>query len=156
MVVGVTEPAIRARLRAAMLEAMLPTWAPNAACAERAPNNAPWGPAFDDDVSHRPDGNYDWPAGVRHAINVCRTCPVRLECLRYAVESERREEQAYWAAELEQVRDGRLYGVYGGVPGRIRERFRHEVDPASACDEWFVKEYGAEDRRGQSSLRESG
>jgi hypothetical protein len=127
-----------------MLAAMLPEWAPNAACAEKAPNNAPWAPMFDDDVAHRPDADYTWPAGVSHAINVCRTCPVRLECLTYAVESERRQEAQYWAAELQTVRDGRLYGVFGGVAEPLTYPARNTADPVSACDEWFTAQYGVD------------
>lgn len=131
----------RSRLRMTILAAMLPDWAPRAACAENAPNNAPWEPMFMDEVSHRSDGDYAWPAKVRHAIRVCRTCPVRPECLVYAIESEKREEMAYWAAELEDITPAHRYGVYGGVPGRIRERYRDHPDPVAACDEWFRQRY---------------
>lgn len=136
-----TDAAIAARIHAAFLDAMLPAWAGHGSCAEKAPNRAPWSPMFADDVSHRPRGDYDWPSHVIHAMNTCAGCPVRTECLAYALASETREEQTYWASDLEDVSDGRRFGVYGGVPGRIRERYRDHYDPFGACDAWFHDRY---------------
>ena len=136
-----TEPMIAARIHQAFLASKLPDWAPRGACAELAPNSAPWGPMFCDDVAYRPSADYDWGAHVTHAMNICASCPVRAECLAYAIASEHREEQAYWAAELEDLSDGRRYGVYGGVPGRIRERFRASPDPFRACNDWFMARF---------------
>ena len=123
---------------------MLPSWAPKAACAEKAPNRAPWAPMFADEVAHRPNMDYTWGTHVLHAMNTCAACPVRTECLEYAIDSERRMEQVYWASELEMTTDGSRYGVYGGVPGRIRERYRDHPDPFEECDRWFMAQYPAE------------
>jgi hypothetical protein len=120
---------------------MLPSFGPRAACAEKGPNRAPWEPMFEDDVSQRPDGNYSWPAGVKEAMSVCAGCPVRLECLRWAFDVEKRESRDWWTSEL--IVNNRRYGVLGGTPGRIRERFADEPDPIAACDEWF-QNYAAE------------
>lgn len=134
------DPRMRVRIRIERLQQMLPAWAKRAACAELEPNHAPLGTMFTDDVAYRRDGDYSWPDGVRHAMAVCATCPVRMECLRYAYESERREHIEWWGGEL--IDERRRYGVYGGVPGRIRERFADEADPIAACDAWFTERFG--------------
>ena len=138
-----TDPAFVARLRGIALGAMLPDWAPMAACAEKAPNQHPWEVMFaDDGIGRRSDGRYAWPPKVLHAIGVCRTCPVRPACLRYALEAERHEEQDYWAADLTVTTDGVRSGIYGGVPGVIRTERRDAPDPFVACDAWFQEHFG--------------
>lgn len=120
--------------RAAKLAQMLPTWAPRAACAEKGANQAPYGPFFDDEVAQRPDpDSYRWPANVTKALRLCATCPVRPQCLNYVFESEKREATEWWKGEL--VPQNRRFGIYGGVPGRIREFYR-EPD---GCDAWFKR-----------------
>lgn len=52
-------------------------------------------------------------AGLRAAVAVCETCPVRDECLRYALET------------------GEEQGVWGGVSGRARKAMRRNTKAAS-------------------------
>jgi hypothetical protein len=133
----VTDPRFSARAKEAFLEKMLPSFGPRGACAELAPNRAPWGPAFEDDVAFRPDGEYAWPKGVREAMKVCAGCPVRRECLAWAFDVEKRESQDWWTSEL--IQNNRRYGVLGMTPGRIRERFQDADDPIAACEEWALE-----------------
>lgn len=120
--------------RAAKLAQMLPTWASRAACAELAPNQAPFGPFFDDEVAQRPDPDtYKWPANVTKALRLCAGCPVRRECLDYVFESEKREATEWWKGEL--VPQNRRFGVFGGIPGRIREFYREP----QGCEAWFKR-----------------
>jgi hypothetical protein len=132
----VSHPRIAARAALAYLDSKLPDFAPRGACAGLAPNRAPWSPMFEDDVAFRKDGDYEWPKGVREAMQVCASCPVRRECLAWAFDVEKRESRDWWTSEL--IVNNRRYGVLGGTPGRIRERFQDDPDPIAACDEWFV------------------
>ena len=135
----------RTRARHAMLDQLLPDWAPLGACSEQAPNRAPFAPMFDDDLAYQPKGPdaYSWPAGVLQAMKLCAGCPVRQQCLNYAFEVEKRESRDWWTNEL--VQNDRRFGILGGIPGRVREWFADEPNPEAACDEWFTK-YAARKR----------
>lgn len=122
--------------RAAKLAQMLPTWAPKAACAELAPNQAPYGPMFDDEVAQKSDpDSYRWPANVTKAMRLCAGCPVRTECLNYVFDAEKREATEWWKGEL--VPQNRRFGVFGGVPGRIREHY----GTVEGCEAWFQRHF---------------
>lgn len=70
-----------------------PDWYDQAACAGKGPD------AF------FPDGRrYDEQSTA--AIAVCRTCPVRLDCLQHA------------------LNEGEDYGVWGGIDERVRHTYR--------------------------------
>src|SRR4051794_13838643 len=103
---------------AAMLQQMLPVWAKRAACAGKAPNQAPWAPMFRDEVAAHKDDSYSWPAETIRAMQTCAGCPVRTECLAYGFKGT--------------PTTGRHFGVYGGVPGRIRES--RATDPCPTCN----------------------
>lgn len=129
---------------------MLPAWTKRAACAELAPNRAPWGDAFDDDLAYKADPTeYEWPAGVLRAMKVCSTCPVRPECLDYAYAMEAHVDKAYWAAETTSKEDRRRYGVYAGIPGRIREHYPDPQDAATWSAGYAVERGWTLERKGK-------
>ena len=89
---------------------------------------------FLDDVAQRPDPDtYQWPAGTLTAMKTCAGCPVRRQCLDYCFASELREATEWWQHEL--VPQNRRFGVYGGIPGRIREAYSNAED----CEAWFQR-----------------
>lgn len=45
----------------------------------------------------------------RHAKALCRRCPVRIDCLEHA------------------IRDGELFGIWGGESERVRRRIRYRL-----------------------------
>jgi hypothetical protein len=135
-------PSYRASVRRAFDDALFPEWTAQAECARLKVMSGTGGEVHDDfftdDVKQRPRGDYDeWPSRTVSAMRICSTCPVRSECLEYALEGEQRMEKAFWLSEPELVTDDRRFGVYGGVPGRVRERFARLPNAAARCDEWF-------------------
>jgi hypothetical protein len=121
---------------------------------------------FKDEVTTRPGVEYRWPADVLEALKVCARCPVRQKCLAYAYEIERHivdeggsglethdTEQALHAVWEE---DDRRFGVYGGAPGAMRERFAHEPNRLERLEAWFValarsRNWQVEDRQEEVS-----
>jgi hypothetical protein len=124
-----TDPAFRSRLRKTLDERLMPEWTAEAACrsAELPGGNGPnrpgvvWDDAFKDELPLRPDpDDYAWPVGVRDFMRTCSACPVRSDCLEYAFTI---------------TEDRRQFGVYGGVPGRIREDVG--FDPCGDCTDGY-------------------
>jgi hypothetical protein len=73
---------------------------------------------FRDEVAAHKDDSYSWPAETIRAMQTCAGCPVRTECLAYGFKGT--------------PTTGRHFGVYGGVPGRIRES--RATDPCPTCN----------------------
>lgn len=120
----------------------LPEWTADAACrSDSIGGSGPqiagttWSWMFLDDVASRPDGREYWPDKVMQAMRVCAGCPVRRECLEYAYESEKGVNDTWWSGEPVE-RDTRS-GVFGGVPGRIREQHGPHPDRIQRSTEWF-------------------
>lgn len=89
---------------------------------------------FRDDVSSA--DVLTFPEPLLRRMATCRDCPVRRECLEAAYTQE-----VHWEGEntlrpfVEE--DGTRYGIWGGIPGPIRERFASNPDRFEACEEWF-------------------
>jgi transcription factor WhiB len=118
-------PEHRARQRAALDDAMFPAWTGRAKCAEVKVRSGTGGQIHDDyfkdELSTKKADAGEWPTKVVTAMRLCSTCPVRVECLRWAMDQETRFSQRWKTGEL--VEQDRRFGVYGGVPGRVRERY---------------------------------
>ena len=117
-------PVWRAAVRRSLDDAVFPDWTAQAKCAEVKVRSGTGGQVHDDffkdELSTRKADAGEWPSKVVNAMRLCASCPVRRECLAYAVESEVRLSQEWRTGEVVAV--DRRFGVYGGVPGRIRER----------------------------------
>lgn len=119
----------------------MPDWAAEAPCAQTPVNY--W---FHDDVSaaapfptevyeHRAfneQGRYEVVAGMK----LCGTCPFQVACLERAFALERRDRQEL--ADEHMAEADRRYGVYGGIPGRIRERYARDPDRITKCLNWYL------------------
>lgn len=114
------------RLRESLETRLFPAWTGNAACRNEAHPGVVNGAFFADDLAQLPETEeYVWPSAVLGAMRTCAGCPVRRECLVYAYESE-------------DAGDGRAYGVYGGLPGRQRERLGAYEDRITRSEGWFA------------------
>lgn len=103
--------------RASINRERFPDWTVDAACRDPALPGRLYRAAFADDVAQEQEAeDYQWPVKVRDAIERCSTCPVKAQCLEYSIRA---------------VPTTRHYGVYGGVPGRIREHFA--TKPCPTC-----------------------
>ncbi len=140
------DPRLRSRLRRTLEEKWLPKWASSGLCAGR--DTADW---FADDVADSP--NPTFPSRVSRSMKTCHACPVRRPCLEYAFEMERSVDvQRWWSGEP--VEERRRFGVYGGVPGRIREHLADDPDRIEKCEEWLEAEAVA--RRWPTALPPNG
>lgn len=107
----------------------LPDWGPEAACAGKDVDDF-----FVDDVAQ----DAPFPSTVYSAMKVCSTCPFQRQCLQWAYQRELMDR-----GELSKTPDserqpwGRRFGIFGGCPGRVRERMAKEDDPIGACMNWF-------------------
>jgi WhiB family redox-sensing transcriptional regulator len=79
-----------------------PEWTKNARCAS---------PAYDPDDWFPQQGTPDYLEKKERALAVCRRCPVRLQCLRHALDTE----DVIWGIRGAQTQHGR---------SRIRTRLR--------------------------------
>jgi hypothetical protein len=130
-----TDPRFRPRLRAGL--DLFEDWSADAACRRYSSPGAPWSWMFADEVAERPEGTeYEFPDKVLQAMQVCAGCPVRQECAEWAYEFEKGVDQAWWSGEL--VEQDRRFGIFGGLPGRMRERFAAREDRIAAGEEWFT------------------
>lgn len=129
-----TEPNYRARLVQNLYGAHQPSWMERAACSESTTKGAE--SYFDDEVK---DGAEHFPDTTYPAMETCRDCPVRRPCLEQAYEYEWHLQAIKGTAPVryEWVEDGARFGIWGGVPGRIRERFAADPDRLDRCEEWF-------------------
>jgi transcription factor WhiB len=112
---------------------MLPAWTADAACKKRRGAGTLDDRFFHDDVAWPEDtdiDNYPWPAVVVEAMRKCGTCPVRAKCLEYAFQEEMTEPERWWTSK--RVEAKRRFGVFGGVPGRIREQLGTQA--CSVCE----------------------
>jgi hypothetical protein len=116
------------------LNAFMPAWGTRAACAQFSRRGAPWSWMYSEDLAESPD--YTWPDHAVFAMKVCAGCPVRNECLEYAYEMEHQQSTLWWSGEP--VESDRRFGVFGGLPGRMRERFAHSDDRIARSQEWFA------------------
>lgn len=87
---------------------------------------------------------YKHPADVLRAMEVCAKCPVRDLCLAEAFKAEIHEVDQGEAGiapghdtPVRHVEDDRRFGIYGGIPGRMRERFAPYPDRLERAAAWF-------------------
>lgn len=139
-----------ARRRQAFMERM-PDWTAQAACRDKTTiEGEPWEAAFSDaDLTQKPSGEYRWPASTLEVMVVCATCPVQRPCLEYGFSIEEPILLGVMLADDETYeRTGKPYkdewltpmptGVYGGIPGPMRERFRRLPDRLERAGAWFA------------------
>lgn len=151
------DPAFRNGLRAAY-DIRLPQWTDQAACRSASLPDTPHPsnrartmsqqPGMPSDVHFLDDltaikniENYDWPATVIDAMRVCGECPVRQPCLAYAFDIEQTtpDYAASWASTFEQQELPMRFGIYGGAPGPVRERFAPMADRLGQVAAWFAR-----------------
>jgi hypothetical protein len=79
---------------------------------------------------------HQFPGPLTDTMEICAACPVRRECLAeaYAQEVHIAEDRKH---QPRLVEDGTRFGVWGGIPGRIRTRFASSPDRLDACEAWF-------------------
>ena len=109
-----------------LFQVHLPYWGPQAPCAGR--DTDMW---FTDDVAV---GN-DFPDTALMAMRICSTCPLRVDCLTWAFDREQLDRSSMADADREEA--DRRFGIFGGIPGRIRERYANEQDRIAKCFAWF-------------------
>lgn len=109
-----------------LLRQQLPDWGGDAPCAMRDTDR--W---FTDDVA----SNKDLPGTAYSAIKVCYTCPYRRECLQWAFDQEQLDRSSL--ADVDREESDRRYGIFGGIPGRIRERYADTPDRIAQCVAWL-------------------
>lgn len=132
----------RDALRASLTRERMPDWTALARCREfTTRGRAVWTQAFRDEVAARPEpDDYEWPQGVTTwGMKECAQCPVRRRCLEYAFDRERMmpSDKNPWFWVPSEGQQMRRFGIFGGVPGRIREHFAEASDPVEASDAWF-------------------
>lgn len=107
-------------------------WTRKAACAGKDTEAF-----FRDEVS---DGTkLVFPETVYRAMKTCYSCPVRRECLEDAYATERHEEPIPGTApqRMRIVEDQDRYGIRGGVPGQIRQRYAGHPSRLDANERWY-------------------
>lgn len=125
---GHMDAAMRAQVRKALDDDWMPDWTRDARCRSAklkggiGPNTPgqPHPDAFMDDVADTEDLRLPESSVLDFMRDACLPCPVRRQCLSYAYNEVDRK---------------RASGVFGGVPGRIRDR-----DPIEAANAWFLRE----------------
>lgn len=130
------DPRFTDRLREALQSSELfDDWTAEAACRRFSLPGRHWEAPFKDDVAEkRQPSSYEWSETAVDAMRVCASCPVRRRCLEYAFEIEKSEGDQWWSGEL--VEEDRRFGIFGMVPGRIREHFAQQTDRIALCEEW--------------------
>jgi hypothetical protein len=131
----------RRQIAATLYGQELPTWTQRAACASEPddPHDAEYHDSFfDDEVINAT--TLEFPETTLRRMRVCHTCPVRSECLAYAYAQERHVEAIPGTMPVRHrwTEDVIRYGIYGGVPGRVRERYAHHPNRLKACERWFT------------------
>lgn len=129
----------------------MPDWSAAAACRDKVTvEGKPWEAAFSDaDLTQKPNGEYRWSASTLEVMRVCAGCPVQRRCLEYGFDIEEPIALGVRLTDDEEYeRLGKSYvelwltpmptGVYGGVPGPMRERFRNLADRVEAAQGWFA------------------
>jgi hypothetical protein len=128
--------------RAALQDAWFPSWTAQARCKSAELHDGGEGPNRPGQPFVELTDKDDLKAGglntrlpersiLAQMAMLCAPCPVRRECLHYAytvVDGMRHDEPGD-----EDIKP-RAYGIFGGVPGRLREHFRHDEEGA---DRWF-------------------
>ena len=128
----------------------MPDWTVDAACrAKVTVAGMPWEAAFTDDLTYKPKGEYAWPALTLEVMKTCATCPVQRQCRELGFEIEHEvflgtriasdEEFERWGKPyIEEYLTPMPVGVYGGIPGPMRERFKTMVDGLTEAAAWFL------------------
>lgn len=97
----------RDRMRSALEDRLFPSWTRDAACRGQELPGRLYRDAFTDEVGQQQEiEDYAWPERTVNALRTCSGCPVKRQCLEYAFELNPKPRQ---------------FGVFAGVPGRIRE-----------------------------------
>lgn len=131
-----TDPRFGKRLRSGLTDQFMPAWTVDAACRPYSAPGTHWEWMFTDEVAEKPAGvEYDFPDKTQQAMRVCAGCPVRTECLEDAYETEQQQSTEWWSGEP--VESDRRFGIRGGLPGRMRERFAELPDRLDRSHEWF-------------------
>lgn len=145
---GVGLPVIDARFQVRVvqefLRGLLPPWASLGACAGQ-----PTDDYFKDDVTDLGVAT-EFPETVYDAMRVCAGCSLRRECVTWAYETE----QVPYDPWSEHTANPARYGVFGGVPGPIRERFAADPDRVDRALEWYAKLASSNERRWVTPRRE--
>lgn len=144
-----TDP-FAARRREAFQADHFPDWTRDAACRDKVTvAGNPWEAAFTDaDKTYMPRGEYQWSEDLLDVMQVCATCPVQRTCLAYGFSGEEpvllgvrllgdEEAEMVGKSYLEEWLTPQAVGVYGGVPGPMRERFRMLPDRVARAQAWF-------------------
>jgi hypothetical protein len=126
-------------------------WTVDARCRDKVTiEGEAWEAAFADaDLTYKPVGEYSWPKSTLEVMVTCAGCPVRRECLEYGFELEHtvllgtrstndEEYEATGKSYIEETLKPMPAGVYGGVPGPMRERFGSDPDRLELADAWFI------------------
>jgi hypothetical protein len=130
----------------AFLSDQMPDWTSQAACRDKVTvEGQVWEAAFDsDEVSSKAKGPYAWDGITLDVMAVCARCPVRDDCLQYGFDSEESrllgvrpgaDEDLDWVIVTLQPKPS---GIYGGVPGRERERLGRFPDKVARANAWFL------------------
>jgi hypothetical protein len=135
------DPAFRARVREGLGDKWLPDWTAYARCKSAELHDGGLGPnrpgqpfvelTDKDDLKDAGEGTRLPERSLLFQIErLCARCPVRRECLHYAYQADLFNHNQPGDEDVAV----RAFGVYGGVPGRLREHFRHDEEGANA---WF-------------------
>jgi hypothetical protein len=140
-------PAMRRHQREALQDRMFPDWTADAICrGDRRPNvmgrtggfpaGVTWKTAFLDDTGYHADLD-DYATGTTlDAMALCAQCPVRRECAEYAYEVEMVPIDRWWTSEL--IESDLRFGVFGGLPGGVRERLASHPERINLGELWFL------------------
>lgn len=130
----------RRRIVATLYTTHGPAWMQRAACAgEDEPREWAYTDRFfTDEVTDAP--KLVFPETVYRAMKTCHECPVRRECLQDAYETERHMVAIpkTYPERYREVEDEDRYGIRGGVPGQIRQRYARHPSRLDACERWFA------------------
>jgi hypothetical protein len=130
--------------RAALQDVWFPSWTAKALCKSAELHDGGKGPQRPGqpfveltDKDDLKDGGLATRLPERSLLfqigRMCAPCPVRRECLHYAYEVVDSLSH-HVDGDEDDDSAGRAYGIFGGVPGRLREHFRHDEEGANA---WF-------------------